>query len=132
MRIPGTGRADPSANEIAEPAYIFHPHSALTLLIFLCFELGDSIISATLGDTECRRSANHEHLYRYEPSDLLPPFVLELISPRPAPATLVQPCRCRTSVNPSELYIGTNIKLTTHASALHSFTASLRGSCREH
>ncbi|KAL5382965.1 hypothetical protein DPSP01_006233 [Paraphaeosphaeria sporulosa] len=39
-----------------------------TLLIFLYFESGDSVISAALGDAEGYHPANHEDLYRFSTS----------------------------------------------------------------
>lgn len=64
---PMSARKPPPASSLTLPD---------TLLIFLCFEPGDSVISAALGDAEGYHPANHEHLYRFSTSYPLQPFLL--------------------------------------------------------
>ena len=92
------GRAThpPMRAQNSPPASFLTPPD--TLLIFLCFESGDSAISAVLGDAEGYHPANQADLYRFSIPYPLQLFPLQLVSPRPVPVNCVQPNRCKTSV----------------------------------
>ena len=78
------------------------PASALTwahtLLISPCFKSGESLISSPLGGVVDYHPTNEGSVYRFSNFHPLPPFLLQLVSPRPAPVHRTQPLRCKTSV----------------------------------
>lgn len=98
MHIWDTGTAThPPMRSLNSP-----PASALTwpdtLLICPCFKSGESLISSTLGGVVDYHPTNEGPDHRLSNSRSLPPFPLQLVSPRPAPVHRTQPLRCKTSV----------------------------------